>query len=94
MKIKTPYTEQDLIMENNPMDYDSTYMDTKDLEVTLTCKEHELIKDVLMGAVDGLYALFPGGWRELPEDNELKARYKQLDILQEKFDSLWTQRFD
>jgi hypothetical protein len=91
MKIKTPYTEQDLITENNMMDSD--YMNTEDLEVTLSCKEHEILNDVLMSAVDSLYALLPSGWRELPEDNELYVRYTQIDELQEKFSDLWLQRF-
>ena len=94
MKIKSSYTEQALTMENNMMDSDSIHMDTKDLEVALTYKEHEVLNDVLVGVVDNLYAILPYGWRELPKDNELYVRYSQIEDLQEKFANLWSQRFD
>ncbi len=69
-------------------------MNTSDVEVIFTYKEHELLNDVLVGAVDNLYALFPYGWRELPEDNELYIRYKELEDLQNKCANSWSQRFN
>jgi len=73
---------------------DNNMMNTSDVEVTLSCKEHELLNDVLMSAVDSLYALFPYGWRELPEDSELYIRYKELEDLQNKCANSWAQRFN
>ena len=80
-------------MENNEMS-ESNYMNTKDLKVTLTCKEHELLTDVLDAAVDSLYVLFPGGCRELPEDSKIYIRFKELEDLQNKCANSYAHRFD
>jgi hypothetical protein len=93
MKLKTPYTEQDLIMENINMT-ESDYMDTSDTTVTLTCKEHELLNDILLATIDSICSLFPSGWRELPEDSELRHRAQEIENIQEKFSQSWSERFD
>lgn len=75
------------------MDSDYT-MDTSSIQVTLTCREHEIINNTLITAIDSLLMLCPSGWAELPDDSELKIYFEEIQQLQESFGVTWSQRFD
>jgi hypothetical protein len=74
-------------------DYDA-HIDQNDIQVTLTFAEHELINDVLMQAINSLDFSCPYGLEDLPIDSEVVQRYTMVENLRERFNTLWTDRFE
>lgn len=73
---------------------DDAHIDQGDIQVTLTYAEHEMINDVLMQAVNAFEFTCPYGIFDLPIDSELVQRYTMLDNLRERFNTLWSDRFE
>jgi hypothetical protein len=66
-----------------------------DLNVTLTCAEHELLNEVLMHSLEAMQLIIPyndGLW-DLPMDNSIVQRCTMIENLKERFYSLWADRF-
>lgn len=73
---------------------EDSHIDQNDIQVTLTFAEHELITDVLMQAVNALDFACPYGLHDLPMDSEVVQRYTMVENLRERFNTLWTDRFN
>jgi len=65
-----------------------------DIQVTLTFAEHELINDVLMQASTAFDFVCPYGLHDLSLDNEIVQRYTMIENLRERFNTLWSDRFE
>lgn len=65
-----------------------------DIQVTLTFAEHELINEVLMQASTAFDFACPYGMFELPISSEIVQRYTMIENLRERFNTLWTDRFE
>lgn len=68
------------------------YCDQKPVTIELTFEEHEIVKDVIIRAIDnvdllGIYI------HELPEDSEIRQRYEMLESLSDKICNHWKERF-
>jgi hypothetical protein len=64
-----------------------------DIQVTITCAEHELICELLNKAQDMCDFACPYGIFDLPMDSEIVQRYTMIDNLRERFNTLWSDRF-
>lgn len=75
---------------------DDSYIDQNDIQVTLTYAEHEMLNDVLNGAMEMMNFASPygSGLHDLPLDNQIVQRYTAIDNLRERFLTLWYDRFD
>lgn len=83
--------EQRIVEDSN----DCFYTDDGDVQVILTCAEHELMCDLLNAAMEMMNFASPygSGLHDLPLDNEIVQRYTAIDNLRERFQILWSDRF-
>jgi hypothetical protein len=82
---------------NQPIVEDTNYdahINQDDIQVTLTFAEHEMINDVLMQAINSLDFACPYGLHNLPMDSEVVQRYTMVENLRERFNTLWSDRFE
>ena len=73
---------------------ENAHIDQNDIQVTLTFAEHELINDVLMQAINSLDFACPYGLYDLPINSEVVQRYTTIENLRERFNTLWSDRFE
>jgi hypothetical protein len=82
---------------NQPIVEDTNYdahINQDDIQVTLTFAEHEMINDVLMQAINALDFACPYDMHGLPMDSEVVQRYTMVENLRERFNTLWSDRFE
>lgn len=79
------------IVEDSNMD---SHIIQNDINVSLTFAEHELICDVLMQSINAFDFACPYGLHDLPMDNEIVQRYTMIENLRERFNTLWSDRFN
>ena len=70
------------------MTYDMT-----PVTMEFTADEHDLLNNILVHAVDGMYLAIPCIY-DLPEDSESLKRYEMLEHMKNHSYSLWAQRFN
>jgi hypothetical protein len=73
---------------------DDAHINQNDIQVTLTFAEHEMINDALMQAVSAIEFACPYGYFDLPMESELIQRFSMIENLRERFNTLWTDRFE
>lgn len=83
-------THQPIVEDTN----DDAHINQDDIQVTLTFAEHELINDVLMQAINALDFSCPYALHNLPIDSEVVQRYTMVENLRERFNALWSDRFE
>lgn len=83
-------TNQPIVEDTN----DDAHIVQGDIQVTLTYAEHEMINDVLMQAVNAFDLACPYGIFDMPMDSELVQRYTMVENLRERFNTLWSDRFE
>ena len=57
-----------------------------------TADEHDLLNNILVHALDGMYLAIPCIY-DLPEDSESLKRYEMLERMKNQSYQLWSQRF-
>ena len=75
---------------------DDAHINQNDIQVTLTFTEHEMINDVLMQAsnmMDFACVNFHS-YHDLPMENEIIQRYTMIENLRERFNEIWSDRFE
>jgi hypothetical protein len=72
------------------------HIEKSDIQVTLTFAEHELMCDLLNAAMEMMNFASPygSGLHDLSLDNEIVQRYTAIDNLRERFQILWSDRFN
>lgn len=70
------------------------HIDQNDLNMTFTYAEHELLMEVMMQAVTAMDFACLYGLHDLPMDNEIVQRYTMIENLRERFNTLWSDRFN
>ena len=58
-----------------------------------TADEHDLLNNILVHALDGMYLAIPCVF-DLPEDSESLKRYEMLEHMKNNSYKLWSQRFN
>lgn len=69
------------------MTYDMT-----PVTMEFTVDEHDLLNNILVHALDGMYLAIPCIF-DLPEDSESLKRYEMLERMKNQSYQLWSQRF-
>ena len=69
------------------MTYDMT-----PVTMEFTADEHDLLNNILVHALDGMYLAIPCIY-DLPEDSESLKRYEMLERMKNQSYQLWSQRF-
>ncbi len=87
--ISLPVANYPIVEDTN----DDAHIDQNDLNITLTCAEHEMMCDLLLQAVSMFEFTCPWGQFDLPMDNEMIQRYTMVENLRERFNETWTDRF-
>jgi hypothetical protein len=73
---------------------DDAHIDQRDVNVTLTFAEHEMVMDILRLSIDVMDFSCPYGMFNLPIDNEILQRYTMIENLRERFNTAWHDRFN
>jgi hypothetical protein len=73
---------------------DDSHIDKNDLNVTVTYAEHELLKEVMLHAVEAMDFACPYGMFDLPLDSEIVQRYTMIENLRERLNTAWSDRFN
>ena len=71
---------------------ETNYYDQKPVSMEFTVEEHELLKDVILHATDGMSIAVPYVY-DLPKDSEVRQRYEMIESMSEKVCKLWSNRF-
>lgn len=71
---------------------ETNYCDQKPVEIELTFEEHELVKNIIIHAMDSVDILDICVY-DLPEDSEIRKRYQTLESLGDRICTLWGNRF-
>jgi hypothetical protein len=66
--------------------------DTTPITMEFTADEHDLLNDILVHALDGMYIMIPCIY-DLPEDSEIRQRCEMLERIKDQSYQLWSQRF-
>jgi hypothetical protein len=70
------------------------HIDQRDVNITLTFAEHEMMMDVLRLSIDVMdFSCFHGMFN-LPIDSEILQRYTMIENLRERFNTAWHDRFN
>jgi hypothetical protein len=88
--ISLPVANYPIVEDTN----DDAEIDQNDLDIKLTCAEHEMLCDLLLQANSMFEFTCPWGQFNLPMDNELIQRYTMVENLRERFNEAWTDRFN
>jgi hypothetical protein len=72
---------------------DDAHIVQRDIQISLTYAEHELICEVLRQASDAFDFTCSYELQNLPLDSEIVRRYNILENLRETFYVLWSDRF-
>jgi hypothetical protein len=72
---------------------DDSHIDQNDLNMTFTYAEHELLREVILHAVEAMDFACPYGMFDLPLDSEVVQRYTMIENLRERFNTAWSDRF-
>ena len=67
--------------------------DTTPITMEFTADEHDLLNNILVHALDGMYLAIPCVF-DLPEDSESLKRYEMLEHMKNNSYKLWSQRFN
>ena len=70
------------------MTYDQT-----PITMEFSVEEHDLLNSILCHAIDGMDLAIPCIY-DLPEDSEIRQRYKMLERMKDQSCQLWSNRFD
>lgn len=71
---------------------ETNYCDQKPVVIEFTFEEHELVKNIIIHAMDSVDILSICVY-DLPEDSEIRKRYQTLESLGDKICALWINRF-
>ena len=70
----------------------TNYCDQTPVKMEFTYDEHDLLNSILVHALDGMDLAIPCIY-DLPEDSEIRKRYKMLQSLRERSWELWSGRY-
>ncbi len=71
---------------------ETNYCDQTPVTMEFSFEEHDLLNDILVHSLDGMYLAIPS-LHELPEDSEILQRYETLERLRQFSYALWAKRF-
>jgi hypothetical protein len=72
---------------------DDSFIDTNDLDVKLTYAEHEMLRDLLLQAMNMMEFASPNQYFDLPMNSEFIQRLSMIENFRERIDSAWYDRF-
>jgi len=87
--ISLPTVNYSIVEDND----DDLHIDTNDLDVKLTYAEHEMLRDLLLQAMNMMEFASPNQYFDLPISSEFIQRYTLIENLRERIDSAWYDRF-
>ena len=85
-------THKHLIMETLELN-ETNYYDQNSVAIEFTVEEHELLKDIIIHATDGMNIAVPYVY-DLPKDSEVRQRYEMIESMSERVCKLWKNRFE
>jgi hypothetical protein len=68
------------------------YCDQQPVMMEFTFEEHDLLNDILCHASDWIYVACPN-LHEMPEDSEIRQRFRMLEQMRHESNQLWKTRF-
>lgn len=71
---------------------ETNYCNQKPVAIEFTFEEHELVKNIIIHAMDSVDILGICVY-DLPEDSEIRKRYDALESLSDRILVLWSNRF-